>query len=620
MLPQKTSRYSQWIWPPQRVNQWVNHLKLGQKIGYGYALALGIAILGITTGFLVGDHYQHKAQLEKEDAAAELDLANRLKISMLIMSVEQKDSILTIQNPAQWAQEYPLYLVEKANLEKIWQEFKASQAVLRDDIAEIDGEAEIIAELIETYETLANDVKQLEVILQQEQIQQLSAGERQALQAQTISFHNRVLLGDVSSFVQNLSSFTAQATQETEAAKQDLLRAEQLRLQIIAGGLVVSIVIAGILALMVSRAITAPIRSTAEVAQKVISTADFSLQVTVMSDDEIGHLSGSLNQLIRTVSQLLTEQKAKNASLEQALSQIRSTQAVLIQSEKMSSLGQMVAGVAHEINNPVNFIHGNLFYLQKYFTDIMQGLIIYQQYTPQLPSAAQQTIDAFELDYISQDSDKILNSMRIGTDRIIEIVGSLRNFSRLDEAEVKTADICEGINSTLMILGHRLKASATAPAIQVSQDYAALPLIQCYAGQLNQVFMNILSNAIDAFDDLNQHRTYQEIAANPNKIQIKTELTVDHQVYIRIEDNGSGIPPEILNKIFDPFFTTKDVGKGTGLGLAISYNVIVEKHGGSLRCHSQAGIGTEFVIQIPLVQPGYQLNQRSHISATDDRP
>jgi signal transduction histidine kinase len=583
-----------------RRNLWFSRLKLGQKIGFGHAIALGIAIVGITAGFLVGDHYQHEAQAEKDDAAAELDLAQRLEIHMLAMSVDQKDSILTLQDSRLWAEEHQRFLAGRERLAKTWQEFQKEQGTLRADIDETDGEAETIKELTETYEILIENLQVLDLMFQKGSQGTVTDEERQIIHAEAVKFHNQALLGNASRFVQKLDLFVKQAEDETKVAIADLAAADRLRLSIIVGSLALSTVIASILALGISRTITQPIKSTAEVAQKVIETSNFELQASIVSQDEVGHLSGALNELIVTVKQLLQDQQEKNQSLEQALVEISTTQAALVQSEKMSSLGQMVAGVAHEINNPVNFIHGNIFHLQNYFQEILHGLNLYQENTQRLPAQVEQEIDALDLEYLSEDFNKILSSMQIGTERITEIVKSLRNFSRLDEAEFKAADIGEGIDNTLMILAHRMKACDTTPEIQVTKDYADLPPIECYAGQLNQVFMNILSNAIDAFGEINQHRAYQEIKAEPNIIHIQTRLTPDQQVVIRIRDNGPGIPPDVQQKIFDPFFTTKAVGKGTGLGLAISYQVI-EKHGGHLSCQSSSD-GTEFLIQIPLTQ------------------
>ncbi|MGB3651555.1 MAG: PAS domain S-box protein [Rivularia sp. (in: cyanobacteria)] len=300
-----------------------------------------------------------------------------------------------------------------------------------------------------------------------------------------------------------------------------------------------------------------------------------------------------------TQRQLAEEKLQKQArTLKEALHKLRNTQAKLVQSEKMSSLGQMVAGVAHEINNPVNFIHGNLQPATEYVQDLLGLLELYQQFYPQPHPEIQAEIETIELDFLQKDLTKILNSMQEGTKRIREIVLSLRNFSRLDEADFKKANIHQGIDSTLMILNNRLKAKPSFPEIQIIKEYDILPSIQCYPGQLNQVFMNILVNAIDALEDgiKNGHKLL-----NP-QITINTKLIKSRYIKISIADNGCGIPPNIQNKLFDPFFTTKEVGKGTGLGLSISYQIVVEKHRGKLYCYSKPGKGTEFVIEIPILQ------------------
>ncbi|MEO1429295.1 MAG: PAS domain S-box protein [Cyanobacteria bacterium J06633_8] len=295
------------------------------------------------------------------------------------------------------------------------------------------------------------------------------------------------------------------------------------------------------------------------------------------------------------------QQQAKTLQL--ALDKIKNTQAKLVQSEKMSSLGQMVAGVAHEINNPVNFIHGNLKHGCEYVQDLLRLLTLYQQHYPQPHSEIQAEIETIELDYIQEDLVKLLTSMQEGTTRIREIVLSLRNFSRLDEADFKKANIHEGIDSTLMILNNRLKAKPGSPEIKIIKEYdTSLPAIDCYAGQLNQVFMNILVNAIDALEDKIKDKINKNQNNFNSQITITTKLVQSKFVRITIADNGCGISTGIQTKLYDPFFTTKEVGKGTGLGLSISYQIVVEKHRGKLYCYSKPAKGTEFVIEIPVFQ------------------
>ncbi|GAB4342963.1 MAG: hypothetical protein OHK0047_35310 [Leptolyngbyaceae cyanobacterium] len=281
-----------------------------------------------------------------------------------------------------------------------------------------------------------------------------------------------------------------------------------------------------------------------------------------------------------------------------ALQKLQTTQLQLIQSEKMSSLGQLVAGVAHEINNPVNFIYGNVIHAGEYVQDLLKLLKLYYEHYPNPGTAIQTAIEEIDLDFLMQDLPKVLSSMKVGADRIRQIVLSLRTFSRMDEAELKQVDIHDGINSTLIILEHRLKAKDDHPAIQVIKNYSPLPLVECFAGELNQVFMNILTNAIDA---LNEVRFTAPSNFMPT-ITLTTQQTESNQITIQIADNGPGIPESVKTRLFDPFFTTKPVGKGTGIGLSISYQIITERHGGSLRCNSAPGQGAEFVISIPIKQ------------------
>ncbi|NJK99036.1 MAG: PAS domain S-box protein [Spirulinaceae cyanobacterium SM2_1_0] len=322
------------------------------------------------------------------------------------------------------------------------------------------------------------------------------------------------------------------------------------------------------------------------------------------TDTEIELVETIANQMAIALNQadLYEQAQAKTRELEAAYRELQETQTQLIQSEKMSSLGQLVAGVAHEINNPVNFIYGNIGHANEYLADLIDLLEQYNTAYPDPTPEIVEAIDAIDLDFLLSDLPKLFESMRFGADRIKEIVKSLRTFSRLDEADMKAIDLHENLDSTLMILQSRLKAKPERPAVQVIKNYGQLPKIDCYAGQLNQVFINLIGNAIDAIDEQNKRRAADEIAAEPGTITIGTAAVGD-RVHIRIKDNGTGIPANKLNRIFDPFYTTKAVGKGTGLGLSISYQIVTENHRGRLDCQSELGRGTEFVIEIPQCQP-----------------
>lgn len=372
---------------------------------------------------------------------------------------------------------------------------------------------------------------------------------------------------------------------------------------------VLSLICALVLGFFTSRWISHPILRLGQ-ATKAVSNGDLGQTVEPSAVRELSTLSRSFNRMAKQLRESFAELKETNENLEvrveertqtlsETLTVLKKTQAQLIQTEKMSSLGQLMAGVAHEINNPITFVYGNLEPAKEYTQDLILLIQSYQAEYPHPSPETQALIKQIDLAYLREDLPKVLDSMEMGTNRITEIVRSLRNFSRLDEAEFKKANIHQGIDSTLLILNGRIKEQSNRREIVVNKEYSDLPQIVCYPGQLNQVFMNILANAIDTLEEkikLSEDNNWVP------EIRIQTQPSDDNQISIRITDNGLGVPESIKKKIFDPFFTTKPVGKGTGLGMSISYQIIVEKHQGKLQCISTPGQGTEMLIEIPNTQ------------------
>jgi signal transduction histidine kinase len=372
--------------------------------------------------------------------------------------------------------------------------------------------------------------------------------------------------------------------------------------------------IAIIVGTLVTRFISDRIQILTQYTQK-LATGEFSDNIELDGDDEVKTLAHGFNFMIEQLRVRDRQIHQQMQELEQTLKKLQETQSHLIHTEKMSSLGLMVAGVAHEINNPLSFIHGNIHHAKDYITDLLELVNLVKEKYDRFDSEIADKINEIDLDFLSEDLPHILKSIEDGADRIKQIVLSLRKFSHLDESQIKPVDIHVGIESTLILLTNRLNAK-NDQEISLIKNYGNLPLVECYASQLNQVFLNILVNAIDALNSTN-------ISADKfdRQITITTESKFESNVpedatnhpenlsrvnptsvLISISDNGCGIPDKIKSKIFDPFFTTKPVGKGTGLGLSISYQIIVEKHQGKLECFSEMGSGTTFQIEIPIRQ------------------
>ncbi|MBT9313475.1 ATP-binding protein [Leptothoe kymatousa] len=603
-----------------QVTHWLStrlgiHRSIAKKISVGYTLALGTAVIGTVSGLMGGFYYEYPARMQKQRILKKKQLLNDFENQLLKLEM------------------HPLRILSLAGKDTIWLQYEISQH---------HSDHRLIEQLlVETEQLAASDEQisaELTVLLEDSRFtihahhrfsQELWAqidgvNEKKAareLISETLSSDRANLLStQFEKLFEKLTRLQQTADQRYGQATARLEQAERLRLMIIVTSMVLSIGFAIVLAAFTSRAIAKPIEQLTTVARQVTRDGNFQLQADIHTQDEVALLANALNQLVswtgeythelnnarqhlelrvqeRTVALQQSEASLRQQTedLQQALVDLQQAQLRLIQSEKMSSLGQMVAGIAHEINNPVSFIYGNLEHALGYTDDVIRLLRLYQESYPNPTVAIQDTIEDIDLSFLQDDFPKLIYSMQNGTDRIRDIVQSLRTFSRLDEAAVKHVDLHDGIESTLVILNNRLKPTANSPEIQVIRHYGKLTPVECYAGQLNQVFMNILSNAIDALKEAPR--------ANPT-ITITTYSIDPEWVAIHVADNGPGIPDAIGERLFDPFFTTKSVGEGTGMGLSISYQIVTEKHNGHLSYRSAVEQGAEFVIKLPVVLHG----------------
>ncbi len=606
------------------LQNWLSRLSISAKIRLGYALTLGIALSGTIIGISIGEIYQNHSQDLIKDALEENEMLYELTTDLLEAKNLEQELVFFFDKPEQFRQRYTLFLTEVKDLEDTWEKIKSSYA--NPDVEETSEEIKAFEKISKEYNSLITVYfQESRRIYKQLENPNLTPSEIIQIRQQLLDFNSSKLAIQIVDVIRTIQELTDVISEEVKEAEAALITFSWIRLAVVTVSIFISVILALSITDYLIQNISRPLKEVTKVAENISQESNFELQVPVTTSDEVGVLANSFNQMITRIRGLLIEQQQaqerlefynhnlektvqerteqlrnKNIYLRQALSELKSTQNQMIQSEKMSSLGQLVAGVAHEINNPVSFISGNLVPADEYTHDLLELIKLYQQVYTQPEDIIQKRIQEIDLEYLIEDFPQVIESMKVGAERIREIVKSLRNFSRLDEAEYKEADIHEGINGTLMILNHRLKANGQSAAIQVIKEYSQLSTVNCYPGQLNQVFMNILSNAIDALEEYNQKRTKEEIKLNPSQIKIYTQKIKDNWIKIGIQDNAGGIPEKLISKLFDPFFTTKPVGKGTGLGLSISYQIIVEKHGGRLCCNSKLGKGTEFIIEIPM--------------------
>ena len=536
----------------------------------GYVLAVSIPVIGTSVGLVVGNRYQKAAMqaltITYEEQIRLHDLESRILHTRI-------------------AKELGPYAGDSERLREAANAMRLRLDQIRElsiglESAQTRSIVEFAPALSAYQRTIDRFSRDLDLLIKDGTSGQRATGrteQRILLLAKSRNFREFI------EFSEQVDVVIASIHQDIDTAQQDLNKAEILRSQIVLGSLLASVLAAIGLAIATSQMICRPLESLTDVARSVIRDEDVALRAPVITQDEIGTLAIALNQLIEWVQTYTNELKA--------------AQLQLIQAEKMSSVGQLVAGVAHEINNPVNFIHGNINPVSRYAEDLLETVHAYREHYPNPPESLQETLEEKDLEFIETDLSNLLQSMTIGTTRIRDIVLSLRNFSRLDESDYKTVDLHEGIDNTLLILQHRLKGNeAPKSSIEVIKSYAELPAVECLPGAINQVIMNVIVNALDALDSV-------ECGARSVRktLRVVTQKADDDRVQILIADNGQGMAEDVRSRIFDPFFTTKPVGQGTGLGLSISYQIVTEQHGGHLTCESALGEGTQFVMELPIV-------------------
>lgn len=583
------------------------------KIGLGYCWAITIGMVGSLVGLVGADYYQGQGIEQLFDAQEQAKLLDELqfassevKFQGLLLDVEvqqskqdQKQQLLEFEQIKDRAIARAKAVIEFVGKNPAWVATNPDQFV-----ALIEAHSEAITLY---HDHLAEFLEEIEP--------SPTLSEVSVLQRQLASIQRGVHLKQLETLSQEIEQLRRHATKQAVSSGDRMEIIQGYEKFVIIMSLLASSGFAAWIAWRTTRQIAAPIADAAALAQQVASKSDYSLRLPVTQDDEVGRLAEALNYLIERIDLRSRQLKisAKNArnkanTLQRALTELESTQAQLIQSEKMSSLGQLVAGIAHEINNPTSFIYGNISHAREYVSDLLGLLSAYRHRYPD-DRELNDLADDLDYDFVVDDVQKMIDSMENGAQRISEIVRSLRTFSRLDETEVKSVDLHEGIDSTLTILNTRFRMFPNVHPLKLIKDYGELPLVECHSTQINQVVMNLIVNAIDALEDAvgdgkwKQFRT-EHLERTGDEIEpcltIRTRDRGDGWIVIEITDNALGIPESAQARLFDPFFTTKAIGRGTGLGLSICYKIITETHHGQLDYQTELEHGTTFRIVLPV--------------------
>lgn len=546
-------------------------LCIRDKIGVGYILILGITVIGTGVGFAISHHYERAAIQKLAETRLQESLLRDLQTNIAALPFHQQILLSSLGSPEEF-QRQQLEINQRLSVAE--QSFRQ----LRDE-ATFASSPELLALLDSHQTTLSIYQRGLERMIDGFPVYSSTSEQRNESVQTYLEFVKSSKSRRLYLLAQNIAPFVQAASQRYQVAQQNLSAVEKAQIHIIIASAFVSIILSILCAWLTSRAITKPLNQVTQLARRVRDENNLDLHVPVVSFDEVGDLAISFNQLIQQIRHLLDAQRQEQAEK-------------LIESERMASLGRMLAGVAHEINNPINFIYGNIDFAENYIHDLFELIQIYETELSQSSDRMQNAREELDLEFIKSDLPKLLSSMKVGSERARQIVLSLRNFSRLNESETHLLNIHDCIDGALLILRNRIKNH-----IQVNCHYGSIPEIEGYAGSLYQVFTNLIGNAIDALEEQATHSTKQ--------IQITTGQGNNEQIYVEIADNGPGIPEHVRERIFEPFFTTKPADIGTGLGLAISRRAI-DRHQGRMICESQMDHGTRFTIFLPIQLQGNQ--------------